>query len=372
MKSENDSFDASFSVSWTHRVRFTNNACTDGTLDAIFETLAPLKVLPVIDYGVHTCNPAFIASLTTWFSENPHMFSEPIIVEGGESAKNNMRVVDQVLAAINDKNLCRRSCVLVVGGGAVLDAVGYATSIAHRGIPIVRMPSTTLAQCDSGIGVKNAVNYFGKKNFIGVFDLPFAVVNDYRLLSSLDEQHWRSGLSEAVKVALIKDGAFFNEIESCARLLVARDAESMALVVKKSALLHLEHITSGGDPFERLDARPLDFGHWSAHKLEQMTGHTLTHGEAVSIGLAIDLRCSVALGLLDDRVANRAVSLLQSLGLPTAHCDLLQDELIHGIEEFRQHLGGQLTLLMLKGLANPVDVHALDASIVRQAIDELM
>lgn len=372
MKSQSDSINASFSISWKHRVRFTNDACCDGTLDSIFETLAPIKALPVFDRGVHASNPIVTKALIKWFSENQHTFHEPIVVEGGEAAKNDMQVVDQVLCSINENNLCRRSCVLVIGGGAVLDAVGYATSIAHRGIPIVRMPSTTLAQCDSGIGVKNAVNYFGKKNFIGVFDPPFAVVNDFRLLDSLNDQHWVSGLSEAVKVALVKDADFFDEIESYAPQLVSRDSEAMVKVIKKSALLHLKHITAGGDPFERLDARPLDFGHWAAHKLEQMTGHSLAHGDAVSIGLAIDIRCSVGLGLLNDSVANRAITLLQSLGLPTAHCDMMQDELIHGIEEFRQHLGGNLTLLMLKGIAEPIDVHALDAPVVRQALSELM
>lgn len=369
---EKDSIDASFSVSWTHRLRFSRNAFSDGTLQKLFEELAPLKVLTVIDDGVHTNNSLFCNALHEWIYASKHEHVDPLIVQGGEEAKNDMEIVNLVLESLNTNNLCRRSCVLVIGGGAVLDAVGYASSIAHRGIPIIRMPSTTLAQCDSGIGVKNAVNYFGKKNFVGVFDPPFAVVNDNQLLTSLDDQHWRSGLSEAVKVALVKDASFFHEIELCSEKLVERDIETMAGVIKKSAILHFEHITNGGDPFERLDARPLDFGHWSAHKLEQMTNHTLTHGEAVSIGLAIDIRCSVGLGLLDDESACRAISLLQALGLPTAHCDLLDDVLFEGIEEFRQHLGGQLTLLMLKGIAEPIDVHALDASVVRQAIDELM
>jgi 3-dehydroquinate synthase len=283
-----------------------------------------------------------------------------------------MDSVGQVLTAINDNNLCRKSCVLVIGGGALLDAVGFAASTAHRGIPIIRMPSTTLAQCDSGVGVKNAVNYFGKKNFIGVFDPPHAVVNDSRLLTSLDDRHWRSGLSEAVKVALIKDATFFKEIEQCAQQLVNRDQEAIINVIKKSAILHLEHITNGGDPFERLNARPLDFGHWSAHKLEQITGNELTHGEAVSIGLAIDVGCSVALGFLDESVAKRVIALLQNLGLPTSIKALEDRALIDGIEEFRQHLGGPLTLLMIKGIAEPVEVHELDELIVRQVLAELL
>jgi 3-dehydroquinate synthase len=367
-----ESIDASFSVSWKQRLRFTDDSFSDDTLNALLHECNPVQLLIVVDLGVKTSNPTFIDALDTWLSTIEIKHHGPITVDGGESAKNDMLVVEQVLAEINQNNLCRKSCILVIGGGAVLDAVGYASSIAHRGIPIIRMPSTTLAQCDSGIGVKNAVNYFGKKNFIGVFDPPFAVINDFRLLNSLDDQHWRSGLSEAVKVALVKDALFFDEMESTAEQLVSRDVEPMIKVITKSAQLHLEHITNGGDPFERLDARPLDFGHWSAHKLEQVTNHSLTHGEAVSIGLALDLRCSVGLGLLDDAVANRAISLLQALGLPTAHVELQNSMLIDGIEEFRQHLGGRLTLLMLKGIADPIDVHELSPVIVRQAISELM
>jgi len=369
----NDSIDANFSVSWTHRLRFTEHAFSSGSpLDQEIRELNPLTLLPVIDRGVVNENPLFVESLQQWLDSLQIPTSDLLVVNGGEDAKNDSQVVKMVLESINSNNLCRKSCVLVIGGGAVLDAVGYATSIAHRGIPIIRMPSTTLSQCDSGVGVKNAVNYFGKKNFLGVFDPPYAVINDFRLLESLDNRHWISGLSEAVKVALIKDEEFFNEIESCAQELVGRDSAAMANVIKKSAILHLEHITKGGDPFERLDARPLDFGHWSAHKLEQITNHTLTHGEAVSIGLAIDLTCSVRLGFLEESVATRAIALLQALGLPTAHAELVNDALLDGIEEFRQHLGGQLTLLMLKGIADPIDIHVLDTDIVRQAITELL
>jgi 3-dehydroquinate synthase len=307
-----------------------------------------------------------------WLKSLDHEACSPLLVAGGEEAKNDSQVVDLVLEAINTNKLCRKACVLVIGGGAVLDAVGYATSIAHRGLRIIRMPTTTLSACDSGVGVKNAINHFGKKNFIGVFDPPYAVINDLSLLSTLDDRHWRSGLSEAIKVALVKDEKFFDHIESNVHQLVSRDAETMANIVTTSATLHLRHITEGGDPFERLDARPLDFGHWAAHKLEQLTQFELTHGEAVAIGLAVDLRCSVILGHLDEAVARRAINLLQSLGFSTSHPAMEDPSLLDGIEEFREHLGGKLTILMLKGIGDPIDVHALRDEIVRQAINELV
>jgi 3-dehydroquinate synthase len=369
----NDSLDAPFSVEWTHRLRFTEDAFAQaGTIETLLEELSPIKVLAFVDDGLFSSNESFKSSLESWCARTTSLCTAPVILTGGESAKNNSEVVHGVLEEINRNGLCRNSCILVIGGGAILDAVGYVASIAHRGIPLIRMPSTTLSQGDSGVGVKNGINYFGKKNFIGVFDPPYAVVNDCSLLQSLSDEHWRSGLSEAIKVALIKDGGLLQEIENNVEALIDRNLGAMTAVIRRSAELHLLHITQGGDPFERLDARPLDFGHWAAHKLEPMTGYSLSHGDAVAIGLAIDMRCSVILGLLETEIADRVIALLHQLGFPTNHAELQNPELLEGIEEFRQHLGGQLTLLMLKGIEDPIDIHQLDSAIVRQAIDELM
>jgi len=365
--------DVPFSVTWNHRLRFTDDALQEnGVLDELLLELSPLQLLVVVDEGLFSANEVFRDRLHTWCQRTLTICSDPYIVEGGETAKNDPAIVHDLLEEVQKNSLCRKSCILVLGGGAVLDAVGYVASIAHRGIPLIRIPSTTLSQGDSGVGVKNGINYFGKKNFVGVFDPPFAVINDFSLLLSLDDRHWRSGLSEAIKVALIKDGALFYEIEKNIDSLLKRDIEVMSSILRRSAELHLLHITTGGDPFERDAARPLDFGHWAAHKLEQMTNYSLSHGDAVSIGLAIDLNCSVQLGLLDASVAHQVISILQQLGFPTSCPELTNSELLEGIEEFRQHLGGELTLLMLSDIEKTVDIHALDFEVVRQAIDELM
>lgn len=370
---QSDAIDAQFSVSWTHRYRCTSNAfALKSPLTELIDNLKPIQLLVVIDQGLHNANQRLLPSVESWQESLKCEKRKPILVAGGEEAKNNDQVVNLVFEAINNNKLCRKSCVLVIGGGAVLDAVGYATSLAHRGINLIRMPTTTLSACDSGVAVKNGINRFGKKNFVGVFDPPYAVVNDLSLLSTLDDRHWRSGISEAIKVALVKDEPFFNYIESNAEELVDREVETMANVVATSAKLHLRHITEGGDPFERLEARPLDFGHWAAHKLEQLTNYELTHGEAVSIGLAIDLKCSVILEHLDEAVASRAITLLQAVGLPTSNLAIKDPALLDGIEEFREHLGGELTLLMLKSIGQPIDVHSLSNEIVQQAISELV
>ncbi len=373
MSTQQNSIDAAFSVSWTHKLRFTNSPFEkNGVLDSLLSDIDPTQLLVVVDQGLAIANQGYMHKLNDWCKRTSTVQSKPVLVLGGEESKNNVSVVSQILEIINANDICRKSCILIIGGGAVLDSVGFAASIAHRGIPIIRMPSTTLAQGDSGVGVKNGINYFGKKNFIGVFTPPYAVVNDVSLLSTLDDKHWRSGISEAIKVALVKDRTLFSFIESNAKKLLQRDTETMAAVLQQSVQLHLHHIADGGDPFERNAARPLDFGHWSAHKLEQLTNYELTHGDAVAIGLALDLLISVELGYLNTDIANRVISLLQQIGFPTNHPELQNPDLLSGIEEFRQHLGGQLTLIMLRDIEKPIDIHELDHTLVRQVIDKLM
>ncbi|HHN78717.1 MAG TPA: 3-dehydroquinate synthase, partial [Phycisphaerales bacterium] len=293
------------------------------------------------------------------------------VVPGGERVKNDPSHLDDILRAIHDAHLCRHSYVFAVGGGAVLDAVGYAAAIAHRGVRLVRFPTTTLSQDDSGVGVKNGVNAFGKKNFLGVFAPPCAVINDTDFLKTLDDRDWRAGFSEAVKVALVRDGSFFDEIERLAPAIVRREMGPAVRVIERSALLHFRHIVEGGDPFETAEARPLDFGHWSAHKLEQLSGFELRHGEAVAGGGALDAMYSALAGGLPMGEAERVAACLVSLGFELDHPSLDDPALLDGLEEFREHLGGRLTVSLLAGIGSAVDVHEMDADLVRESIDTL-
>ncbi len=288
---------------------------------------------------------------------------------GGEAVKNDWAHVERFLAAIHDADLDRRSYVVAVGGGAVLDAVGFAAATAHRGIRLVRLPTTTLAQADSGVGVKNAVNKFGKKNWLGAFAVPWAVVNDTSLLATLPDRDFVAGFSEAVKVTLLKSRAGFDRLCEDAPRIRRRDLSAALPAVRTSAELHLAHITRGGDPFEALEARPLDYGHWSAHKLESLTGFAVRHGEAVGLGVAIDTVYSSLVHGLPEADAARVIHTLRALGLPLDHAALADtDALFAGLEEFRQHLGGRLTLTMLRGVGDPVEVHAIDRGAMLEAI----
>jgi 3-dehydroquinate synthase len=299
------------------------------------------------------------------------------VLPGGEPVKADETWVRETWRRIDEAHLDRHSYVLAIGGGAFLDAVGFAAATAHRGVRLVRFPTTTLAQDDSGVGVKCAINAFGKKNWIGAFAVPFAVINDFRFLDSLDEETKRAGLIEAVKVALVKDAEFFHWIEANLAPLAALEPAVLEVCVEKSALLHARHIASGGDPFESGSSRPLDFGHWAAHKLEALTGYQLSHAPAVAIGLALDTLYSVRAGLAPAALVERVFPILSGLRLATYHpaLDWLDENgrcrVLDGLDEFREHLGGELTVLMLRGIGQGVDVHHIDAEIVGACIDEL-
>lgn len=299
------------------------------------------------------------------------------LLPGGEGVKNHSRPIIRLQKRLLDLHLDRHSCIVAVGGGALLDMVGYVAATVHRGIRMVRVPSTVLAQDDSGVGVKNGVNAFGIKNFLGVFAPPFAVINDFSLLASLDARDRVAGMAEAVKVALIRDPAFFAWLEGAADRLAAFEAGPVSHLIRRCAELHMRHIGRGGDPFEMGSARPLDFGHWAAHKLEMMTGHALRHGEAVAIGIALDCRYSVLRGLLAAGEDERVLTLLRRLGFRLWHPMLARRQrdgrlcVLDGIEEFRQHLGGGLTITMLAEIGRGFEVHEIDAAIIERAIDWL-
>jgi len=343
------------------------------------EDEAPARVAVVVDRGVERAHPALVETIGAYCAkhERAMALSVPVlVVPGGETVKNDRRHVDRILEAIHAASLCRHSYLIAVGGGAVLDAAGFAAATAHRGIRLIRVPTTVLSQDDSAMGVKNGVNAFGKKNYLGTFAPPFAVINDASFLSTLSDRDWRGGATEAVKAALIRDPQFFDFLEQHAAALLDRDLTAMATVVRRSAVLHLQHIATGGDPYEQGSSRPLDFGHWAAHKLEQTTNHRLGHGEAVGIGIALDTTYSHLAGFLNEAEWRRVINLLIALGV-RIYAPELDDRLdtpedpgciLGGLAEFREHLGGRLTIMLLKGIGQPFDVHEIRTDLVARSI----
>ena len=369
-------------VNWRHQVLFTHNVfdaenaiLRDTLVDA--EEREPRKTLIVVDEALAKAQPTLLAQINAYFQTHAdclNLVCEPVVMEGGERTKNSYFHVSEVQSHVDRYHIDRHSYLICVGGGALLDMVGLAAATAHRGIRHVRIPTTTLSQDDSGVGVKNGINAFGKKNFIGTFAPPFAVINDFQLLATLSARDKRNGYVEAVKVACIRDETFFDQIESDADALAQFESAAMQRLIHRSAELHLTHIATNGDPFEMGSARPLDFGHWAAHKLEQISEYRLRHGEAVAIGIALDCLYARDMGYLKPTDCDRILRLLQRLGFQLWSNDLLHEDeagklvVIEGLEEFREHLGGRLTITLLRGIGEGFEVNEMNQPKVLNAI----
>ena len=366
-------------VHFKHRIAFTHNAF-DPKNPCLGEILAEgggRRALICIEKNVATAWPNLAAAAVKYTGQHGLESCKPLVLAGGEAVKNDTSLVECIWREIDHAKLDRHSYLLCIGGGAFLDAVGLAAATAHRGVRLIRFPTTTLAQDDSGVGVKCAINYFGKKNWVGAFAVPFAVLNDFQFLHSQPEASRRAGLIEAVKVALVKDRQFFDWIERHAEALHALDPTTVEKCVEHSALAHASHIAAGGDPFEHGSSRPLDFGHWSAHKLEAMTGMTASHAEAVAIGMAIDCSYAAAAGHLDIHTCQRILNVLRALDLPLFHpaLDRRGDDgrrlVYNGLDEFREHLGGALTILLPTAPGSMIEVGELDTTLLDSCIDAL-
>ena len=378
-----DLIERTIRVTWQHRVVFADDIFSPANnvlRDVLRRGGGPGRLLIVLDEALANAQPGLAAAITHYFTAGEAALTlvhPPMNCPGGEPAKASWSLVAEIHAALNRHHIDRHSYLIAVGGGALLDLAGLAAATAHRGVRHVRIPTTTLSQCDSGVGVKNGINAFGKKNFIGTFVPPFAVINDFTLLGTLPERDARAGYVEAVKVACIRSREFFESLEKDAAALAKFEPDPVRKLIRRCAELHVNHIATSGDPFEFGSARPLDFGHWAAHKLEQISNFTLRHGEAVAIGVALDVIYSRRGGLLSAENAERVLRLLETLGYELFVADLARENprhemlVLEGLEEFREHLGGTLAITLLKDIGQGFEVSEMDRAVIGESINEL-
>jgi 3-dehydroquinate synthase len=375
----------SFSIAYEYPVVFTRDAFGP-TNRCLIDALARREAGKLhrcavfADEGVLSAMPGLVNQISAYASFHASRFviaGSPVAVPGGENCKNDPGTIPRLLAKFSELAIDRHSFVVAIGGGAVLDAVGFAAAIFHRGVRHIRFPTTVLAQDDSGVGVKNAVNSLGLKNLVGTFAPPWAIINDSAFIDHLPARQKRAGMAEAIKVALIRDVNFFRWIESNTAALAQFSPRHLDRLIKDCAELHMRQIRLGGDPFEAGSARPLDFGHWSAHKLEYLTRHEVNHGEAVAIGIALDTRYSVMAGLLAEGEDRRVLDVLKRLGFTLWHDALRQRNangqlsLLQGLADFQEHLGGELTVTLLADIGHGIEVHEMNTELVDRCIDWL-
>jgi len=375
----------SFSVPYSFPVVFTRDLWRpdEGLFADIVSRLEPRRqhrLLVAIDEGLATARPALIPDITAYVEAHADrltLVTAPVLVAGGEASKNDLAHTLRLLQLINTHGVDRQSFLVAIGGGAALDTISFAAATGHRGIRVIRVPTTVVSQADSGVAVKNGINMFGKKNFVGTFAPPFAVINDITLLETLSRRDRVAGVSEIIKVSLLKDAALFDAVEALAPRLAEGDIDALETVIRPSLEWHMRHITTTGDPFELGSARPLDFGHWAAHKLESLTAHRIRHGEAVAIGMAIDIHYATLAGFLSEALAARIIRVITACGLPIWDDAVAQRTpvgelaLIEGLREFSEHLGGGLHITMLRDVQSPFEVTEMDLALVAQAIAAL-
>ncbi|MCF6159106.1 MAG: 3-dehydroquinate synthase [wastewater metagenome] len=338
------------------------------------------KVLIFLDSGVASSWPDIEYRINAWFDAHPlcaRITSSAILLDGGEQCKNDFQSYKEIAYALRMCKLDRHSYVIIIGGGAVLDTVGFIASISQRGIRHIRIPTTVLSQNDSGVGVKNGINFFGVKNYFGTYTPPYAVINDFDFLKTLDIRDWLSGISEAFKVAIIKDRSFLEYLVSSAKDLAGQNIEVMETLIMRCVRLHTDHIITGNDPFENGSSRPLDFGHWSGHYLEIVTDFELRHGEAVAIGIVLDMTIARNRGLVTEDEYDLVYRGLRDCGFTLWHSALEKRNsgeylcVYYGLEEFRQHLGGKLTLIMPDHLGHSCQINSISYKEIEQAVYEV-
>ena len=385
MKNITDTYNQKITVSYDYPVHFTHNVFNPNN-HLLVDTISRLnenrrhRVQIFIDSGVARTWPNINSAITKYFntySDTLELVDKPVVVPGGEIAKNNRDAAERVMESIADHHLCRQSFVIIIGGGSVLDIVGLAAALVHRGVRQIRIPTTVLAQDDSGVGVKNGIDAYGVKNYAGTFAPPFGVLIDFDFLTTLDDRYWSGGIAEAFKVAIIKDAEFFDYLCKNASALKNRDEQVMEQVVRRSAIIHLDHIKNNGDPFECGTARPLDFGHWSAHKLEVMSGYELGHGHAVAIGIALDSYYAWKTDHISEEEFVKITTAFIETGLPI-WSSLLErqtsngkSEILCGLDDFQEHLGGELHITMPSPIGSKIEITKMDKNIITDAITHL-
>jgi 3-dehydroquinate synthase len=291
-----------------------------------------------------------------------------ILVPDSEEAKS-WAVAEKLIGNLIDYNLDRQSTIIGFGGGSVGDLAGFVASIFLRGVRLIQVPTTLLAQVDSSLGGKTAVNHPKGKNLIGTFHQPSMVLSDTNLLQTLPKREILSGLGEVVKHGVIADQFLFNYIEGNARMLVNADPAAFAYVVKKSVAIK--------GPLVTLDERDstgiravLNYGHTTGHALEILSKMEIRHGEAVALGMMVASRISEGLGLTTNENTERQRNLLTVLGFDLHPPHITAHEIVELMRRDKKVMKGSIRFVLPTGIGSPPVLKAVSEHLLTQALED--
>jgi 3-dehydroquinate synthase len=297
-----------------------------------------------------------------------------VIEPAGEISKH-IGTVTAIVEAMEKAQFGRDTVVLALGGGTVGDIAGFAAAIFKRGVPVVQIPTTTVAQADSAVGGKTGVDSTVSKNAYGVFWQPAAVYVDVRTLMTLDDRQYRAGLAESVKHAAIMDAGYFELLEARAEEILRRDPQVLKELALRNCTIKAAVVQE--DPTEKNKRRILNYGHTIGHAVESAGGYELLHGECVAIGMIAAGKFEQALGLVSDDRLGRIEALLRRFGLPVRIPSGMQVEsLVELLRTDKKAVGGWPRFVLLEKLGAALQrdgqwAQAVDENLVRKVIDQL-
>jgi 3-dehydroquinate synthase len=310
-----------------------------------------------------TVGPLYAAKVTAALA--PRRCIEVMLPDGEvhKTLSNVSRMLDVLVA----NRFARDACVVALGGGVVGDMAGFAAACYQRGIKLVQMPTTLLAQVDSSVGGKTGVNHSGGKNLIGAFHQPVAVFADIDTLNTLPDRELRAGLAEVIKYGLIVDAPFFDWLEENAVQLLSRDAVALTYAIKRSCEIKADIVAR--DEREQGERALLNLGHTFGHAIESATNYSSwLHGEAVGAGMLLAADMSQRLGWLKTPDVARLERVLQKFGLRTDVSELSAATLAEKMKIDKKVAAGRIRLVLLKTIGNSVVTGEYDDAALRETL----
>ena len=290
----------------------------------------------------------------------------PVVIEDGEQAKG-WATLDRVIDALLAARCGRDSAIVALGGGVVGDLAGFAAAIYQRGIPFIQLPTTLLAQVDSSVGGKTAINHPRGKNMVGAFHQPLAVIADVAVLDTLPDRELRAGIAEVLKHGFILDLQFVEWLEANVEKLLARDRAALEHAVRRSCELKAQVVAT--DERESGMRALLNFGHTFGHAIEAGVGYgEWLHGEAVATGMVMAAELSMRAGTLRREDVQRVRSLIERAGLPVRGPALAADRYLELMQVDKKAAGGQARFILLDGLGRATLRGDLNPRLVRESI----
>jgi 3-dehydroquinate synthase len=294
-----------------------------------------------------------------------------VVLPDGEAHKD-WQTLNRIFDALLEHAFDRHTTLIALGGGVIGDIVGFAAATYQRGIPFIQIPTTLLAQVDSSVGGKTAVNHPRGKNMIGAFYQPRAVIIDTATLTTLPDREFRSGIAEIIKYGAALDATFFEWLDANMDALVARKPDVLAYAIQRSCEIKAAIVAE--DEFERRQdggRALLNFGHTFGHAIETAMGYgTWLHGEAVACGMVLASDFSASEGLLDMQTATRIRALIARTGLPTTLPSVTSQEMLTHMSRDKKNSGGNIRLILLNTLGQAFMTRDSSASRIAAFLDK--